>query len=74
MHLAYHRLQARIDINRHFVRVDVHTGFIQSLSFQNLFILYFLKTKVPLMHHTKFQPNIPSHYGAKVDFIDFATF
>ena len=37
-------------------------------------ILIILKTKVPLMLHTKFQPNIWSHSGEKVDFIGFAVF
>ena len=38
------------------------------------FHLIILKTKVPLMLHTKYQPNIPSHSGEKVDFTSFAIF
>ena len=33
-----------------------------------------LKSKVLLMLHTKYQPNIPCHSGEKVDFIGFAIF
>ena len=38
------------------------------------FNLISLKSKVPLMLHTKYQPNIPCHSGEKVDFISFAIF
>ena len=33
-----------------------------------------LKSKVPLMIHTKYLPNIPCHSGEKVDFTGFAIF
>ena len=33
-----------------------------------------LKSKVPLMLNTKYQPNIPCHSREKVDFIGFAIF
>ena len=38
------------------------------------FNLKILKSKVPVMLHTKYQPNIPCHSGVKVDLIGFAVF
>ena len=51
-------LNARVDVN--FARVDIN--FKQSLP-QIFFILISVNTKVPLILHTKFQPNILSHFG-----------
>ena len=34
-----------------------------------LFNSIILKSKVPLMPHTKYQPNIPCHSGEKVDLL-----
>ena len=48
-----------------------HCDLILQLIFFNLIIL---KSKVPLMLHTKYQPNIPCPSGEKVDFISFAIF
>ena len=39
-----------------------------------VFNLIILKSKVPLMLHTKYQPNLLCHPGEKVNFIDFAIF
>ena len=68
-------LKVRVDIN--FARVDVNfqTVLVTKFHFRFfLFILISLSTKVPLIIHTKFQPNIPSHSGEKVDFNGFAIF
>ena len=46
-----------------------HYDLIQLLFF---FILISLKSKALLILHTKFQLNIPSHFGEKVGFIGFA--
>ena len=48
-----------------------HCDLILQPIFFNLIIL---KSKVPLMLHTKYQPNIPCQSGEKVDFISFAIF
>ena len=56
-------LNVRVDVN--FVRVDVICEKV---------ILISLNTKVPLMSHAKFQPNILSHSGENLDFIGFAIF
>ena len=45
-------LNARIDVN--FARVDVNFQY---------FILIPINIKVLLILHTKFQPNIPCHFG-----------
>ena len=45
------------------------------LNLQTIFFnLIILKSKVPLMLHTKYQPNIPCHSGEKVEFTGFAIF
>ena len=38
------------------------------------FILKSLNTNVPIILHTKFQPNIPCHSGENVDFIGLAIY
>ena len=60
------KLKARVDVN--FPRVKVNfQKIIVTNSATDFFILISLSTKVPLIIHTKFQPNIPSHSGEKVD-------
>ena len=46
-----------------------HCDLILQPIFFHLIIL-----KVPLMLHTKYQPNVPCHSGEKVDLIGFAIF
>ena len=52
-------LNARVNIN--FARVDVH---FQTVTV-TFFILISINIKVLLKLHTKFQPNIPSHFGER---------
>ena len=47
-----------------------HCDLIPQPMFFNSIIL---KSKVPLMLHTKYQPNIPCHSGEKVDFISIGS-
>ena len=47
-------------------------GHCDLILLQIFFILIILKTKVPLMLHTKFQLNIPSHSREKVDLMVLA--
>ena len=62
------KLKARVDVN--FARVEVNfQKIIVTNSATDFFVLISLSTKVPLIIHTKFQPNIPSHSGEKVDFM-----
>ena len=67
-------LKAQVDVN--FARADVNfqTVIVTLCCCRYFFILISLSTKVPLILHTKFQPNIPSHSGEKVDFDGFASF
>ena len=53
-------LKARVDVK--FARVDVNFQKNKDIILlQIFFILISLSTKVSLIIHTKFQPNIPSH-------------
>ena len=67
-------LKARVDVN--FARVDVNfqTVIVTEFRYRFFFILISLSTKVSLIIHTKFQLNIPSHSGEKVDFHGLAIF
>ena len=67
-------LKTRIDVN--FARVDVNfqTVIVTEFRYRFFFILISLSTKVSHIIHTKFQLNIPSHSGEKVDFHVFAIF
>ena len=47
---------------------------ISALSLYFFFVLIILKTKVPIACHTKYQPNIPSGSGEKINFIGVAIF
>ena len=55
-------LYARVDVN--FARVDVNfqNGHCDLILLQSFFILISINIKV-LIFHTKFQPNIPGHFG-----------
>ena len=53
-------LNAMIDVNVNFQTVTATDCFFNLIS---------LNTKVPLILHIKFQPNIQSHSGENVDFI-----
>ena len=62
-------LNTGIDVN--FARVVVNFQMIPMTYFCNIFLIY-INIKVPLILHTKFQPNIPSHFremdlNARVD-------
>ena len=50
-------LNARVDIN--FAKVDVNFQMVSVI----FFTLISVNTKVALIPHTKFQPNIPGHFG-----------
>ena len=66
-------LQVRVDVN--FAMVDINfQSHCDPIPLQIFFIFISLSTKVPLIIHTKFQPNIPSHSGEKVDFNGIAIF
>ena len=54
-------LNARVDIN--FGRVGVNFQVTDLILLQFFFTLISVNTKVPLILHTRFQPNIPSHFG-----------
>ena len=56
-------LKARVDVN--FARVDVNlqTVTVTQFCYNFFFILIPSNIKVLLILHTKFQPNIPSHFG-----------
>ena len=56
-------LNARVDVN--FARVDENFQMVTvTLFYYNFFfILILISIKVLLILHTKFQPNIPSHFG-----------
>ena len=54
-------LHARVDVN--FTRVDENFKSHCDLFCYKIFILISVNTKVPLILHIKFQPNIPSHIG-----------
>ena len=54
-------LKARVDLN--FAKVEVN--FQTVIVLQIVFILISLSTKVPLIIHTKFQPDILSHSREK---------
>ena len=66
-------LKARLYVN--FAMVDMNLQMGIATKFRNIFFtLISLNTKVPLILQTKFQPNIPSHSGEKVDFNGYAIF
>ena len=54
-------LNARVDVK--FAGVDVNFQRVTVTYFFFFVILIIVNTKVPLIPHTKFQPNIPSHLG-----------
>ena len=54
-------LNARADVN--FARVDVNFQTVTVTYFFFFFILIPINIKALLILHTKFQPNIPSHFG-----------
>ena len=56
-------LNARVNVN--FARIDVNfkNGHFDLVLISFFFILISVSTKVPLILPTKFQPNIPSHFG-----------
>ena len=53
-----------------------HCDLIPQLMFFFIFIIILISfnAKVPLILHTKFQPNIPSHSGGNVDSIGVGIF
>ena len=60
-------LKARVNVN--FARVDIyfqngHCDLINSAI--DFFILISVNTKIPVILHTKFQANIPSHSGKQL--------
>ena len=65
-------LKARVDINFAWVDVDFQTVIVSYFRYRCFFILTTLSTEVPLIIHIKFQPNLPSNSGEKVDFNGFA--
>ena len=52
-------LNAKVNVN--FAKFS--NGHCDLILLQIFFILISINTKVPLILHTKFQPNIPSHFG-----------
>ena len=56
-------LNARVDVN--FARVDMNfkTVTVTLFCIQIIFTLIPININVLLIFHTKFQPNIPSHFG-----------
>ena len=51
-----------------------NNGTIQTIPLQIFFIFISLNIQVPLILHTKFQPNVLSQSGKNVDFNGFAIF
>ena len=56
-------LTTRVDVNIFRVDVNFSNGHCALIPLQIFFILIKIDIKVLLMLHTKFQPNIPSHFG-----------
>ena len=58
-------LNARVNIN--FARVDVNYQMVtvNYVCYKFFFILILINIMVLLILHTKFQPNIPSHFGKR---------
>ena len=55
-------LNARVDVNFAMVGVNFQTVIVTLFYSRFFFILISTDFKVLLMIHTKFQPNIPSHF------------
>ena len=58
-------LNTRVNVN--FARVDINfqTVTVTYFCYNFFFILIPINNKVLLILHTKFQPNIPSHFGER---------
>ena len=65
-------LKVRVYVNFAGVGVNFQTVTVTLFRYRFFFILISLSTKVPIIIHTKFQPNIQSHSEEKVDFNGFA--
>ena len=67
-------LNAWVDIIFFRVDINLQTVIVTLFPYRFFFILIFINSKVLLILHTKFQPNIPSHSGENDDFISFTIF